>query len=172
MDFAIEFISNGSIVSFAGYSIFSTDKHNSFGGSYVASESQLAAKLPDLTKMINALEEILPSILMGYSGYFGIDMMLLEDNTIHPCVELNLRNTMGVVAMVLGNRYLCNASHGCFNVTFHKSEENISRWIADYSNRFPLVINNGRISSGFLSLCPVSKETRYSCTLLVEKNCK
>lgn len=36
-----------------------------------------------------------------YSGPFGIDMMVLNGGKIHPCVELNLRGTMGHVALDL-----------------------------------------------------------------------
>ena len=40
-----------------------------------------------------------------YTGPFGIDMMVVRNNhdehVLHPCVELNLRRTMGHVALSL-----------------------------------------------------------------------
>ena len=36
-----------------------------------------------------------------YTGPFGVDMMILNNGYIHPCVELNLRQTMGHVALAL-----------------------------------------------------------------------
>ena len=42
-----------------------------------------------------------PSILEGkYVGPFGVDMMIAEEK-LHPCVEINLRRTMGHVALAL-----------------------------------------------------------------------
>lgn len=42
----------------------------------------------------------------AYTGPFGIDMMVVEGNAgkgflLHPCVEINLRRTMGHVALSL-----------------------------------------------------------------------
>ena len=36
--------------------------------------------------------------LPGYVGPFGIDMMVTKEG-LHPCVEINLRRTMGHVAL-------------------------------------------------------------------------
>jgi hypothetical protein len=42
--------------------------------------------------------------LKGYEGPFGIDMMIVASNDgclLHPCIEINLRRTMGHVALSL-----------------------------------------------------------------------
>ena len=33
----------------------------------------------------------------GYEGPLGIDMLVTSQGIIHPCVEINLRNTMGSI---------------------------------------------------------------------------
>ena len=38
--------------------------------------------------------------LGGYVGPFGIDMMVTKEG-LHPCVEINLRRTMGHVALAI-----------------------------------------------------------------------
>ena len=34
-----------------------------------------------------------------------MDMMIVRGGLLHPCVEINLRNTMGHVALILEQRY-------------------------------------------------------------------
>jgi hypothetical protein len=40
----------------------------------------------------------------NYVGPFGVDMMALPDGKVHPCVELNLRKTMGHVALNISKK--------------------------------------------------------------------
>ena len=56
-------------------------------------------------KLLDAVKEkictLLPAIIDGkYVGPFGVDMMIAEEQ-LHPCVEINLRRTMGHVALAL-----------------------------------------------------------------------
>jgi hypothetical protein len=47
-------------------------------------------------------QKIISNLDLGtYSGPFGIDMMIIKDGFLHPCVEINLRRTMGHVALSL-----------------------------------------------------------------------
>ncbi|MBQ2332508.1 MAG: hypothetical protein II380_00965, partial [Prevotella sp.] len=44
-----------------------------------------------------------------YWGPFGVDMMVVNDEShyrLHPCVELNLRRTMGHVALSLQSKFV------------------------------------------------------------------
>ena len=55
-----------------------------------------------LRETIDELIVILQPYMKGvYCGPFGIDMMLLPERILHPCVELNLRRTMGHVALAI-----------------------------------------------------------------------
>ena len=60
----------------------------------------------------NVKDEIIANIdVANYQGPFGVDMMLVRANSplstlhspllLHPCVEINLRRTMGHVALAL-----------------------------------------------------------------------
>ena len=42
-----------------------------------------------------------PVLKDKYAGPFGIDMMIVAGERLHPCVEINLRRTMGHVALAL-----------------------------------------------------------------------
>ena len=165
-DFALEFYADESGVRFAGYSMFDTDKHSAFTSSVVLPRSGFEAILPDLQYLIDAYTQLLPKYIIDYKGYFGIDMLRCGD-IVHPCVELNLRTTMGVVAMRLGDRYLAQGTRGVFNVTYHKAPISVREWVGEQAKRNPLKMSGGKIVSGFLSLVPVLPTARYSCSLLV-----
>lgn len=105
-DFAVEFYAHadGGII-YEGLSVFKT-VNGAYAGNVIASEEdkwQMLAKYgvaKDLTELINTIAGILHPHFSGrYSGPFGIDMMILADGFLHPCVELNLRRTMGHVAL-------------------------------------------------------------------------
>ena len=56
--------------------------------------------IDDLIERISAMSTLL--FHDSYRGPFGIDMMVVRDGgklKVHPCVELNLRRTMGFVAL-------------------------------------------------------------------------
>ena len=70
----------------------------------------LLGMYPDLDPVIGqVLMAIDDLIAPHYDGYLGIDMMLYWDENgkiaINPCVELNLRMTMGMVTAAMGSRH-------------------------------------------------------------------
>lgn len=57
--------------------------------------NSLSAANPVLQNILHSLQRHLPPLLgCNYAGPLGIDMMW-NDGKVHPCVEINLRNTMG-----------------------------------------------------------------------------
>ena len=106
-NFALEFdaLPNGQ-VSYVGLSLFTTSSTGGYTGNRVAPQSVLEVDLsihfPYLSQLTTITEQVLTDYLQGrYVGPLGIDMMLVntsEDIRLHPCIELNLRRTMGYVA--------------------------------------------------------------------------
>lgn len=107
-DFAMEFYSHeDGHIDYCGLSVFSTDC-GTYTGNIIASESykeEIISKY--LSKELLALvsqriQNYLSPILKDwYRGPFGIDMMVVGSSNgfiLHPCVEINLRRTMGHVA--------------------------------------------------------------------------
>lgn len=119
-DLAMEFTAevDGSI-TYDGLSIFSTTGAQ-YGGNLLATESckeQWLARFIPLTLIEEVrmqLQHVLAAALCeNYQGPLGVDMMVVEDKCItkdakhwalHPCVEINLRCTMGHVALALERR--------------------------------------------------------------------
>ncbi len=103
LDFAMEFWVDASSTRFLGYSVFSADEMGHYGGNYVESQDELLRRisLPDelLQHMIDYHQCELSRL--SYRGPVGIDMMRLSDGRVHPCVEINFRRTMGLLALDL-----------------------------------------------------------------------
>ncbi len=107
-NFALEFDAlPGGRVRYAGLSLFTTSPTGGYTGNRVASQSVLEAELAvhfaHLSALASICEQVLSQFLQArYVGPLGIDMMLAVTEkgiVLHPCIELNLRRTMGYVAL-------------------------------------------------------------------------
>ncbi len=105
-DFAAEFYCAAGRSSFLGYSVFETDFHSQFRYGVVASQTLLKRLLMiqgvNVERAVQAVQKAIDELITPhYEGYVGVDMILYEDETgearVNPCVEVNLRATMGVV---------------------------------------------------------------------------
>lgn len=108
-DFALEFEARpDGAISYQGVSYFAASATGAYAGNLIAPQSVLLAKIGEplpalLPQLIAACTAALETLLKGnYCGPLGIDMMLVQKDgavRLHPCVELNLRRTMGHVAL-------------------------------------------------------------------------
>ncbi len=111
-DFALEFYADKAQgVRYEGLSVFSTNSSGGYTQNILEPQSRLLERLaalwPDaaaFTTLVRICCEQLTTLLAGkYEGYLGIDMMLAEQpdgpTLLHPCIEVNLRRTMGIAAL-------------------------------------------------------------------------
>lgn len=178
MDFAMEFKCDNGTAEFAGYSVFFNDSHCSYDSGVVAPrhvlEEFIASRFahPELLSDVRtALCNILTSLVAPYyNGYLGIDMMIYRDNDgtfrINPCVEMNLRMTMGMVSAFIADRLLAPDSTATFRVTYHKSPEEMSATIKHLSQTCPLKTSGNKIISGFMPLTPTYGDSRFLAGLI------
>lgn len=109
-DFALEFMMTAQGAHYEGLSLFHTEKGN-YAANLVCSELQARQHIERLTwpgavRLLCAVWTTLLNRHMppAYRGPLGIDMMVVstaQGHRIHPCVEVNLRRTMGWVALQL-----------------------------------------------------------------------
>lgn len=177
-DFALEFYSDGQgNVSFSDYSYFQTDPLGHYSGNILAHQSRLEEKLfkfaskPFWEKLKNLICDELGTLFGNqYTGPLGIDMLAYQQNgetKIHPCVEINFRWTMGLVAAKLYQRYLHPESEGIYAIHFFKKEGEALEYAMRQKEKHPPLIQDNRIVKGFISLCPVNNSTSYIATLEV-----
>lgn len=105
IDFGMEFVCDGKgTIAYRGLSLFKTNK-GAYIGNVIADENtkeEIMAKYVKLSLLHEVKQSIIAILtpLLGntYQGPFGIDMMVVNNDgkvLVHPCVELNLRMTMG-----------------------------------------------------------------------------
>lgn len=179
-DFAMEFLSDGKGgVHFAGYSLFSTGGSGAYEGSLLLADQEIECRLShyvpvnELRQLKSALEaELAVRVGSVYCGYLGVDMMICRFRSapifrIHPCVEINLRMNMGVVARLLYDCYVQSGKSGVFRVTYHPQSGVALREHNEMETAHPLVVKDGRVVSGYLSLVPVTVRSSYRAWMLV-----
>lgn len=85
--------------SFTGVSLFEASRRGKYHHNLKGSQMELWNRIGVLdSSLIEAQRDVLQSVAAGsYSGPVGIDMLVLDNGAVHPCVEINFRNTMGSI---------------------------------------------------------------------------
>lgn len=179
-DFAMEFYADaGGNVSFAGYSLFMANEWGTYKGNLLVSDTEIENRLSrfvPLEHLIAVKEQLLkrlPLLLQGdYTGYFGIDMMIcktdgLPEYLIHPCVEINLRMNMGMVAHLLYENHICTGSTGVFRIDYFKTPCELRRKHEEMNRVYSLVMDENKVKSGYLPLIPIGDDTQYLAYILI-----
>lgn len=104
-DFATEWWIEDGRAQFLGLSMFTTSPEGRYGENVLLSDEEIGKEISSRTplwsrKVIEAQKMELENLLgSGYEGPAGIDMMTTTDGLLIPCVEINLRFTMGLIAL-------------------------------------------------------------------------
>lgn len=159
-DFAMLFHSDNKTVRYRGLSLFDT-VGTAYTGNLLLPDSVLANRIESqlrqpeqLQAVASALELILSDIIArDYEGWMGVDMMIYGDRCLAPCIELNLRMTMGVVAATLRDRYLSPGTTGRFTV---------EHGIFEACDTASAIIDNNRLVNGSVDLVPPGRGFRIA----------
>lgn len=179
-DFAMEFHADESgSVTFAGYSLFETDAFGNYKGNLLASDAEIERRLGAyvpcgmLHEIRHRLLEVLPGWLGGgYTGYLGVDMMVCQENgyVVHPCVEINLRMNMGVLSRLFFDRYAHPSARGRFVIEHYPASGEAVDFHSRMREEHPVLLQEERLMTGYVSLTPVNEDTRYQAYVLFEAN--
>ncbi|MGM9798262.1 MAG: hypothetical protein ACI3ZY_11990 [Parabacteroides sp.] len=179
LDFAMEFqVEEMGAVRYEGLSIFETAERGAYTGNRLASETLLRQTLlnyveePLFEQVKQTLTQLLKQLYAPYyQGYIGVDMLIYQTvegrYAWHPCVEINMRCTMGLVALKLTQRLLAEQASGLFQIAYQKEAGEAYRLHQEAQAAHPLCVEAGRIKKGYLSLCPVTLNTHYRAYLLI-----
>lgn len=133
LDFAMEFyVHKNHTVEFLGYSVFEAAESGAYGYNLVESQTDLKARIGIEDELLDKLIEYHKEHLgqTAYHGPIGIDMLKCKDGKVHPVIEINMRMNMGILAILLYNRYGKNAN---VQLTQHRE------------HGFEAVIDNGKL---------------------------
>ena len=169
-DFAMEFYLQKGKVQFAGFSLFRSAASGAYAGNELFSDrkivERLAAYCPTglLHGLCESLIQKLARFFPFYTGYAGVDMMLCETDEgyrIQPCVEINMRMNMGMVARIFHDRYMKPGVEGRFVVDYFKKPGSAKLFHEKMQRELPLEVAQEKIISGYQPLTPVTSDTRY-----------
>ena len=178
MDFAVEFYCADGKAIERGFSIFSTDSHSQYTCGDVAPrevlKSRITALYPQLDEVVEALTQAIDELVAPhYTGWMGVDMLLYNAESprrnvsplslgLDPCVELNLRPTMGAITSMLGDNIIAQ------DVTASFAIEQRSSSGTPWPEHEAPVIENQRLTAGTLCLTPDSSTALYRAILTIQ----
>lgn len=172
LDFAMEFRADGENVEFAGYSLFCTDEKGAYRGNMLASDTFIEELLSRYVgqETLVMLKQVLPEILQKlfggkYKGVCGIDMMIYRDGSIcriAPCIELNLRMSMGALARIFYDRYVKDGVLGRLDILYFGKPGEAESYCRDMVSKYPPSISSGKLVAGAVLLAPVCGDTGYA----------
>ena len=176
-DFALEYeINSPERITYKGISFFETGEKGAYAGNRLEHQDLIKERLTGLigeglfSQVQQAVGEVLLEVYgTSYRGYIGVDMMIYREEdyvyAIHPCVEINMRYTMGMLAVQFFERFISPDVTGLFKVTYEK-EAYIHH--QKMKERYPLQWKSGKLLKGYFPLCPVFPETCYRAFILIE----
>ena len=144
-DFGVLFHIGGNTVSFEGYSLFYTD-NCAYKGNVLASDRYILDKLSSfvpayvISDVVCCLKNFLEQNFLGrYNGFVGIDMFICQSDGVYklvPCVEINVRMTMGLLARRYYDNYFSKLHSGsdgkyCLEVVFFRDPASLSLLLAE-----------------------------------------
>lgn len=178
-DFALEFYSDGNgNVRYEGLSLFGAGERGAYHGNVLGDPNYLESFFVEnfgdrFRQLKEAVREAVRQIYGGiYTGYLGVDMLVYRRKTdgtfaIHPCIEVNLRYTMGMVALRISQKYLAPGARGDMRITYESKPGEAYEQHRFMKQAYPLTLKDGKIREGYMPLCPVTKETRYRAYIVV-----
>ena len=174
-DFAVEYLATPTGVQFLGVSLFETNANNAYLGNCIAPQRVLWQRISkyapqfDFEHLIGVVRKELSLRFVGhYLGPLGVDMMIVKNNAqcsmsnaqfkLHPCVEVNVRRTMGELSLHM-LPLLANGAEGYFRIIYDKDTASLHSTVA----AMPPAANNesGKLISGTKLLTPLTGDTHY-----------
>lgn len=178
LDFAMEFRMSSGVLSFVGYSLFEADCRGIYKGNRLATDADIEKQLSlyisldVLHELQKRLAEELPEFAnTSYQGYLGVDMMVVRTENgyaVHPCVEVNWRMNMGIVSRLFYDNYVSPQSQGRYVIEYYATSKEVLAFHERMKSEYPLVVEDGRIKEGYLSLTPVLEDTSYQIYVVIE----
>lgn len=174
IDFAMLFESRENDIRYIGLSVFDTEHGGNYSGNIVASQQYLTSLLTKYIgkSRLDTLRANLETILFGlingsYRGVCGVDMMVYRDADMNPhiapCIELNLRTTMGYVAFCLNRSVMAHDAKGHMRIAYKGNQAT-----DPCPPSHPCIDKDGRLYQGTMALVPANNY--FDMTLTIDND--
>ena len=185
-DFAMEFFVLDGECCFIGYSFFNTNAHGRYESNLLMDDERIETLLTQYIPhsalhevrdwVISHCDHIIPAEwnTTRHPLYFGIDMMVVNSQfsilnsqfRIHPCVEINLRLNMGIIAHEVHRKLLAPGVEGRFHVAAFPTQEAAQHFHREHTEKYPPVYREGKMMSGYHPLTPLYPHTRHHAYII------
>ncbi|MDX9882669.1 MAG: hypothetical protein RBS73_11435 [Prolixibacteraceae bacterium] len=172
LSFQFEIDASGKII-YHGHVFFYTNSNGMYLGHYLNRNSSGLigadfAQLSDETG--NRLKRILEKSVypLFYEGFLGIDGMIIEEENqlkIHPCIEINCRLTMGMLALRI-QKLIHPEAQGHFRIFTGKPGE-FATLSKKMRTNHPVVMKNRQFISGFATLSDPAEKAGFGAYVLL-----
>lgn len=186
-DFAMEFTMTRGGCRFDGYSQFATSAGGAYAGNLLSAGSLRGGRVWNMLcadarcpqesahamhgAFCRCVSEELAAAAPEYSGVLGVDMMVCSEGgrlAVFPCVEINFRHTMGMVANSLG-LVPEGGTTAWFRILYEQQRGAMLALTSQLEREHPPVKRPGSASGfagGYLPLTPVTADTRFHACVM------
>lgn len=172
LDLSFQFrILTGSEVSYLGYSVFETNTNGQYSGTLIHPDLNTVLSgedIKEVKEMIGVTAEVVHEALKNapytshYRGFMGVDAMIFRNGgrlMMQPCIEVNCRMNMGVLAMFLENKIHPDAT-GKFEL-FYGNPGEYRIYAADQLVQNQSEKRDGKLYAGFLPVTEPDSARRF-----------
>jgi hypothetical protein len=126
--------------------------------------------------------------------YFGVDMMIIKTTDVngerlklkgnqpdgnsefriqnsefklHPCVEINLRMNMGIIAHEIYRHRLAPEAEGMYHIARFADNAALRAFHEEQSMEHPSTYCDGRLVSGYAAITPIADDTQHIAYIIV-----
>ncbi len=177
MDMSLQFEITFKSIRYVGISRFMTDQKGQYQGNYLNGWPETFDKQEIIfaEMMAGQLAPILAQVLEKsklaecYEGNFGVDTLIYKDPQgilrINPCLEINVRQNMGLLSLTL-EKILPPNVKGIYRTWFDKSS-NFLTFSEAMTKQHPAHFGTGSLMSGYFALTPANHNTLFGAYLMV-----
>jgi hypothetical protein len=178
LDLSFQFKINKGKANFINTSYFITDSKGQYQGTFLNGlPSELQKRVSSIIsfskrEIIPALKTILEnsSYARYYNGFLGVDALIYKTKEgqlkINPCLEINLRYTMGLLASYF-EKFIFSEKQGQFKL-FYDSRYSFKKFSVDMANKYPLNIERNKIISGYFPVTDSYKNANFGAYVIIK----
>jgi len=177
LDLAFLFELKKGRIKYLGISNFCTNKKGQYHGNYLNGlpktiEKRVSEFVDFIVNeirqpIINAIEN--SKMAIHYEGVFGVDTLIYYDRNnrikINPCLEINVRHTMGLLALRL-EKIIYENKKGIYR-TYYQPETSFYDFNKGMTKKYPPKIVENKIVSGFFALSEAAKNSLFGAYILL-----
>lgn len=163
-------------IRYLGLNIFNTERGRFISNQLAPAEviEENANRLPTIPSHQDYIEILLASLkalrLTPYTGYIGVDTGVYRDGKgtlrLAPCFEINIRPTMGHLALKLSEKYLTGNMHGAYKI-IQKHERDKEYPFASEQPLWALPDSIKPLTKGIYPLTHIRPNTRFIASLTI-----